>query len=220
MVAQSGLTDSAAQYYLTKSGARHYDEKYRRLGKRITHRRECRILEYLLKKAGPVDTVLDIPCGTGRLGAVVSKFTRKLHLADLSPHMLEIAALANKSSPAECSVQNVFNLRSDGVRADGILSVRLLHHLHDESQQRQYLEALAGTASKWLILTFLDSRAPKTIFRTAMRRWRGKGTLATHSIGQLSGIMHELGFDLVASKSISRFFSGHRYALFVRAATA
>ena len=220
MDSESGLSSSAADYYLTKRGAQHYDHKYRRLSKRIAHRRECRILEHLLTKAGPVDTVLDIPCGTGRFGSVVSKFTRNLHLADLSPHMLQIAAEANKNTTVACSVCNVFDLRSNGVRADGILSVRLLHHLHDETQQRQYLEALAGAASKWLIFTFLDAHAPKTIFRTMTRKWRGKGTLATHSIRQLTTIMRTLGFTLVASKPVSPFFSGHRFALFARAAAA
>ncbi|HUU12346.1 MAG TPA: class I SAM-dependent methyltransferase [Terriglobia bacterium] len=215
MATTTGITPCASDYYLSKEGAAHYKRKYARLGKRISHRKECSILRRLLRKAGKARTILDIPCGTGRFFPVISAFAQEVHMADMSPQMLEVGREVSGNKAAAYQIKNVFDL--DALSADGIVSARLMQHLHDEALQLKYFEALAQAASKWIIVTFRDSQAPHTIFRRLMRRIKGKDDLAAMSTRRVRGIMKGHGFNLIESLAVSGFFSGHKFALFVRA---
>jgi len=54
------------------------------------------------------------------------------------------------------------------------------------------------------------------IWRRGVHRMRGKNHLPAQTIDEISTVMQAQGLHLVATEHVSRWFSGHRYALYVR----
>jgi SAM-dependent methyltransferase len=212
----AGIRPGLAARYLSHDGCRKYQDKYRRWNKRLSHRRECAVLERLLRRARRAHSILDAPCGPGRFFDVLQRHADEVHLGDMSPAMLT-AALRNTSNRAAGYHRlNLVDTAPPARRFDGVVSVRLMHHLYSPDDRATYLDTLARLAERWLILTFRDARAPRTITRQLRRCFTGDDFLAGLTVRDLKAEMSARGFRLAATEHLSAILSGHRYALFER----
>jgi SAM-dependent methyltransferase len=131
-----------AARYAERSRAR--DEEERRL--------VARALEGLPAPA----SVIDAPCGTGRMAAEFLSRGATVLCADLSPAMRAEAAARLAGSPGFLGVVPL-DLEAPApsdARADLVLCVRFLHHLPDAAARARVLAGLAAMSRRHVLVTF------------------------------------------------------------------
>ena len=203
-------------HYCSEAGSRYHDVKYRRWSKRLAHLLESRILHRLLDQAGHSRDILDAPCGPARFFNVLQSHAGEIHLGDISPQMLVLARDRTAGRGASYFVVDLRNTRRQNRAYEGVVSLRLTHHLYEDHVREEYLDTLSRLASRWIILTFRDAQAPRVVLRRSLRRLRGKRPLLAQTLEEISTPLMRNGFELRATSHLSRWTSGHRYALFVR----
>ncbi|MFT4649217.1 MAG: SAM-dependent methyltransferase [Glaciecola sp.] len=99
----------------------------------------------------PLKTVLDAPCGTGRLYPTLSRFTPAPISLDASPSMLG-------SHGAERLIQgSAFALPFADRSIDAVVCCRLFHHLQNTQQRRALIRELLRIGSGPVLMSFWDS---------------------------------------------------------------
>jgi 2-polyprenyl-3-methyl-5-hydroxy-6-metoxy-1,4-benzoquinol methylase len=174
----AGIKKRWLDRYLSTGGGQKYEAKYRRWRKRLAHWRECSVLNALLGRAPAARSILDVPCGPGRFFDVLSRHAAAVHLGDISPEMLAIARNRTENRAAGYHQLNLVNGADLGRQFDGVVSVRLMHHLYSPDARGAYLDSLARLGEHWIILTFRDVRAPRTVTRQITRCLTGERFLA------------------------------------------
>jgi SAM-dependent methyltransferase len=211
-----GISAQRLIHYLSAEGSRYHHDKYRRWNKRVAHHVECAILHGLLRHVGHSHDVLDAPSGPGRFFNVIKEHADEVHLGDISTRMLDIAREQTQNRAASYTVLDLLNVGPAERTFEGVISLRLTHHIYEAEVVEEYFRGLALLTRRWLIVTFPDARAPRTLWRRMGHRLRGKRHLPAQTIDHVSEAMKLHGFHFVASAQVSPWFSGHCYALFVR----
>lgn len=213
---ENGMSTKRLKHYQSKQGSHHHRDKYLRPGKSFSHRRECAILRRLLNRTGHSHTILDAPCGAGRFFPLLARYSDQVFLGDVSAEMLEVARgrLGGRAAGYTC-----LDLRAiaDGCETyEGVVSLRLTHHIYDDDVLDRYFRNLGQLARQWVLITFRDARSPRTISRRWFRRLRRREDLPAQTLEEVAETMRAHGLHLLDSVEVSRWFSGHRYALFTR----
>jgi SAM-dependent methyltransferase len=215
-VFDDGMKVDRLTHYRSTEGSLYHFDKYKRWNKVLAHRVECAILDRLLQRAGHSQEILDAPCGPGRFFHVLSRYTDLVYLGDISSHMLDIAHDQFQDRVAGYTCIDLRNIGVESGTFEGVVSLRLTHHLYEVHVLEEYLQNLSRLARRWVIVTFRDAGTPRTIWRQWVRRMRGKDFLPAQTIDEISTILRAHGLHLVATEQVSRWFSGHCYALYVR----
>jgi ubiquinone/menaquinone biosynthesis C-methylase UbiE len=198
--------------------AQSYDTKYEReLHKRISNRRELRIIEALLGLVGRCDRVLDVPCGAGRLSGVIAEHAQRLYEVDYSREMLKLCR-RNASTYVPFVINaSAFQLPFPDRAFDLVVSIRLSHHIPDREARKDHLRELLRLARRHVLLTFFDEASVKNRLRNLYRRLGGKKRAKlTLSRAEVAAVARDGGFRVLASRSISSIFSGHAFTLLER----
>jgi len=138
-------------HYKEPARAAHYRAKYRASWlRRLSHRRERALLRRALA-AGPHETVLDCPCGAGRMLGLATAG------ADLSLAMV-------REARAHAGCRQLATARADALpfpdgAFDAALCHRLLHHVHEPEARRAILRELARVARHAVVVSYWDARA-------------------------------------------------------------
>lgn len=141
---------------------------------RRARERDPRLVNRLLDTLGsqvPHRTVLDVPCGTGRLRPGLEARGFRWIGADISPSMLGEAGgpLARASAAA-------LPLADDAV--DLAVCCRLIHHYEDAAPRKAVLAELARVARRHVLVSYWDAAsltAWRRRTRGPLRRRKGKG---------------------------------------------
>jgi ubiquinone/menaquinone biosynthesis C-methylase UbiE len=206
------LDDSQLEVY---AGARRQDEraesyatKYdRELHKRISSYFERRAIRRALAITAVHDaTVLDVPCGAGRLTPLLAPVSSLLVSCDYSPAMLRQFRRAH-SRP--CFVGSAFDLPFADRAFDVVFSARLSHHIASDERRADYLREVMRISGRWVIATVFDRDSLKNRVREISRRWSGKRSKHTFARGDLERIARASGFAISAVLPLSRLASGH-----------
>ena len=169
-------------HYQDCAVARQYAEEYegpwrlRTLAARLVAVRERSILGRVLSRlvqwdALPMQKVLDLPCGTGKLAAVFSRLPVRVMAADISRQMMEIADGAYRTLPgfqgftqADASATAF----ADG-EFDTVVCLRLLHRVPAAIRQ-SILGELSRVSQRYVVLSAgVDS--PVQRIRRHCRQW-------------------------------------------------
>ena len=131
----------------------------RRSAKR--HAEEWRLLARLLDDVPAGSTVLDVPCGTGRVAAEMLARGIRVRCADLSPTMRERARANLDGKPGFLGVEALDldapttpSATPIAERADAVVCFRFLHHLPDTEARVRVLRALAARSRGPVVLSF------------------------------------------------------------------
>ncbi len=211
-----GMSSHRLIHYLSAEGSHYHHDKYRRWHKRLAHHVECAILHKLLRQCGRSHEVFDAPCGPGRFFNVIKEHADEVHLGDISTCMLDIAREQTQNRAASYTALDLLKIGTAHRTFEGVISIRLTHHIYEEKVLEEYLRGLALMTRRWLIVTFRDAQTPRTLWRRMGRRLRGKRHLPAQTLSQISAAVGDYGLDFVASAQVSPWFSGHCYVLFVR----
>ena len=159
------------------------------------HRRELACLRRVWPgRAGQL--VLDMPCGSGRLEALLEgELGARIIGVDRSRTMLRAARPASTATPPRWRVQAEATELPFGDHAfDGVVVFRFLHHLEARAA-RQVLGEVARVARHYLVLTFHHPLSAHGLRRRTASLWRRRAA-TRHSLSQqqLSRWLAELGF--------------------------
>lgn len=216
---ESGPGRSTRDYeerYQDLERARRYNRKYARQPlKRLSTWRERAILDRLLAARGRCETLLEIPCGGGRLSDRLAPHADLLVQADIGIGQVLLARERAGASPPRA------HLTASALRipfADGALDaavcIRLAHHLRQTPEREALVRELLRVSRRYVVVTFFDHDAVKNRLRLA----RGKRSKLTMTVAQVARLAAEGGARLAACPRLSWWGSGHRYALLVKEA--
>ena len=202
------------QRYLDFEKARNYNLKYeRKLLKRLSTKREYQILERLLRTQRPCKTMLEIPCGGGRISSRLAGTTDLLIEADIGLGQVLYGISHTKLNiPQIWMTASAFSIPLRDASVDAAVCIRLSHHLATSEQREGLLAELLRVAKRYVIMTFFDYFSIKNLLRM-VRQKRPKLTMTTSQISRLAA---EHGSTLLSCPRLSLIGSGHRYALVVK----
>ncbi|MEZ6185920.1 MAG: class I SAM-dependent methyltransferase [Planctomycetota bacterium] len=204
--------NSRRQHERAVSYATKYDRQFH---KRVSSHFERRAIRRALERTGVTQgTILDMPCGAGRLGPEIEPFAKTLISGDYSREMLYRLREANPQG--RCSVVNAFQLPFGDRTFDVVFSARLSHHIGDDQRREDYLREVLRVSKTWVVVTIFATESIKNRLRELRRVFNKKRSKSTFRRKDVERIAEAAGFDVRGWVPISRLSSGHRYYILER----
>jgi SAM-dependent methyltransferase len=179
--------------------------------------RESQLIRRYIRRVGRSRAILEIPCGGGRLTPAFADAADLVIEADVAIGQVRYGRKASRVRvPQVWMTASAFHipLRRDSV--DGVVCVRLSHHLPTAAERGRLFAELLRVARRFAIVTFFDRHSLKHLtwrLRHPFSKTPRKPALTTREVASLA---RENGARLVATAPLSWFGSGHRYALLLK----
>lgn len=204
--------------YQSKAGASSYNVKYEEEAiKRLSDRRERKLIRRIFGIVGTHDRVLDLPSGTGRLFPTLQPFGRRFVETDVSREMLKLARVNLAEWKPDLVQASAFHIPYKTGAFDCVFSARLTHHIPDPAERDRFIRELGRVSRTWVVMTFFHTWSVKNILRKIRRLWNRKRTKITMTTGELRAVARTAGLELVRTFPLARLFSGHHYAILRKA---
>lgn len=198
------------------AGRTKYDEpgRARRYAERSAARdaEERRLLRRALEDLARPATVLDVPCGTGRLATEFLARGASVRCADLSPAMRAEAQAHLEGSPGFLGVVPLDLEAAPApdlvapLAADLVLCVRFLHHLPDAAARGRVLRSLSALSRRHVLVTFHHPVSVHHVARALRRVLTGRrGDRRAITVGRLRGEAAAQGLRLVRAVAIAPY---------------
>ena len=194
--------------------AAKYNAMYRdSWAKSLSTRREHRLLDRLLEGQGRCRTLLDLPCGGGRVSAPLARHTDLLIEADIGLGQVRYARENGRVPTRQIwMTASGFEIPLHDDAVDGTVCVRLNHHLPTATERERLVRELLRVSRRFVVMTFFDYHSLKN----RLRRLRGKRPKLTMQVDELRDLAQSCGAELVTCPALFVIGSGHRYALMVK----
>lgn len=202
-----------SQYDSTEA-AENYHRKYRAsFRRRRRTRTEYRLLERLLERGGHCETLLELPCGGGRITPLLARHANQLFGADIA--LSQVLHARNEAGRRQgWMTASAFRTPFPDEGVDAAVCVRLSHHLHTPEQRDQLLAELLRVSRRFVIISYTDRHSPRNRMRRLVRGLEPKDN--AESSEQLAEVAAAHGARLVANPAVSLFGSCHRFALLIK----
>jgi ubiquinone/menaquinone biosynthesis C-methylase UbiE len=161
------VPDEKLHVYADPDHARRYVVRWDTPRGRARDERKRRALAAALARLDGCASVLDVPCGTGRMSAFLATGRSYVGL-DLAPAMLAQARARHAS--ARYAVGDLARLPLADRCVDVAVCIRLMHLVRDRAQRIAFLRELARVARCGVIVDFRHDRALRTILGSARAR--------------------------------------------------
>jgi ubiquinone/menaquinone biosynthesis C-methylase UbiE len=205
------------QNYNSDRGATAYKADYRnKLHRKLSDRRERALLGRYFDRIGPVDSILDLPCGHGRLSDFLRGRCRTLVGGDWSFTMVSLNRLDHDADGRSYVRASGLEIPLADRSVDVALSFRLSHHLETEALRERHLRELFRVADKHVIVTWFSATSLKNLLREVRVRLAGKSRKHVLRNARVREIAEQQGFAQQAAKPLFRIGSGHVVGLFSR----
>jgi len=215
--AQVQSTAYQAEYERLERAATYNLEYRRQALKRSSTRREFQLLRRHMKAVGPCGTLLDLPCGGGRLTPAFADQADLVIEADIAiGQILFSRSESATKTPRLWMTASAFHIPLQDSAVDGTICVRLSHHLPTPSERHRLLEELLRVSRRFVIVTYFDHYSLKNWLRRLRRPFNRKDPKLTMTTAEVASIARRAGARLVSAPPLSRIGSGHRYALIVK----
>lgn len=162
------------------------------------HRAELQLMARVF--AGlPQGTVLDIPCGGGRIGLFLAHQGFTVTCADYSEAMVNIARrqVAETGVPITVDRQDIEDMTYADGAFDAVVCFRLFHHFPDRAIRARAVREMCRVARERVALSYFSPFAFSALERK-MRGWikgRPPSKFAT-TLGEVRGYFEACGFQL------------------------
>jgi 2-polyprenyl-3-methyl-5-hydroxy-6-metoxy-1,4-benzoquinol methylase len=170
-------------HYKNQSVAREYDRvRFSSLPGRVFNALEKRTIVKCFATLPVGKTIVDMPCGTGRLADALLSHGYKVHGMDISAEMLAVAQARLKTYGDRFSseVADAKHLAKDAAGYDGALCARVLMHFPLE-QQIEFLTGV-GQLSRGRVVINHSLSSPYQRLRRRIKRYLGHQESARHPI--------------------------------------
>lgn len=185
------------------------------------HAEEWALLERVLGTISAPATILDAPCGAGRITRELLERGARVRGGDLSPAMLAHAREAVGAHP-RCLGVEALDLEApvpDGAPThELVVCFRFLHHLPDAATRARVLASLAARSSRHVLVSFHHPASVHQIARGLRRLLTGRrGDRHAITLGSLGKEAAPHGLRLRSSDALGRFRRDLWVALFDKA---
>ncbi len=195
-----------------------YQRSFERIArKRWRTRRELSVLDELLG-GDPGPSVLNIPCGSGRLSPPLHNGAGTLLEADSSPGQLSL----NRGRFGDCEgriwmTASAFDIPLPDDAVETVVCARLSHHLNCASERARLLGELLRVARRRVVFSFRN----RASLSSWSRRLRGKPVHSTAmSVADVRLIARRHDARVVRCRSVSNLGARHTYALIEKVTSA
>jgi len=141
--------------------AEQYDkQRFSSLAGRIYNEREKKAISDLLSVAqenNQINTVLDVPCGTGRISEFLLQKGYGVSCGDISNEMITVATkrlAAYQPGVNDFSILDIYNIAKDPDSYDCVTCIRLFQHLMSDERARA-LRELARVSKRYVIVNVM-----------------------------------------------------------------
>jgi SAM-dependent methyltransferase len=180
--------------------------------------RESALIRRCIRQVGRSQAILEIPCGGGRLTHAFADATDLVIEADIAVGQVHYGRRASKLDvPRVWMTASAFHVPLRTGSVDGVICVRLSHHLPTQAERERLFAELMRVSSRFAIVTYFDRNSLKHLtwrLRHPFRRGPRKPAMTKSDVDALA---RAHGARLLSTAPLSRFGSGHRYALLVKA---
>ncbi len=185
------------------------------------HAEEWALLARVLARVPAPATVLDAPCGTGRIARELLARGAHVRAADLAPAMLERTRAAIGDDP-RCLGVEALDLEApappEAPTHELVVCFRFLHHLPDAATRGRVLASLAARSSRHVLVSFHHPVSVHQLARGLRRLLTGRrGDRHAIPLRALASEAAPFGLRLVASAALGRYRRDLWVALFERA---
>ena len=142
-------------HYQNKGVAGSYDrERFSSIAGRVFQTAEIKTLGKLVRHLPSNASLLDVPCGTGRIAQVLLEWGFRVTAADISEEMIQVARgrIANSGGQLSASRGSADALPFADGSFDAVLSIRFLPHI-DTDLRRRMLKEMARVSRRWVFFS-------------------------------------------------------------------
>ncbi len=192
------------------SVARDYEaRRFRSPLQRLKARRDAALVLALLRRAGEVRRVLDLPCGTGRLVPDLAGAGYDVLAADVSLAMLAARGAPARQAPVLGWLQaDAARLPLRGGACDAVVCLRFLFHVRRPEVRLAILREMGRAASRAVVGQVRYRWTVKHGLRFARSRlgWRRRYE-ASNDRRAIAAELRRAGLELLELVPVSRAFS-------------
>jgi hypothetical protein len=153
-VSQSTGASAFRAKFMTRAQALRYRDRYITGRRARTDRLERGILRRLLAGLGPLEVIMDLPGGAGRLAPVFAEVARRVIVADASPQMLQLAREDLAGLPVEYLETEAERTGLPDASVDLLFSHRYLHHIHASATRARVFAEFARVSRRYVLLSY------------------------------------------------------------------
>lgn len=186
------------------------------------HRSEMRLVARAFDSlpGGTVKSVLDAPCGVGRISAWLARQGHEVTGVDLGEAAVRLSRdlLAEEGLAAALSVQNIMAMDFAERQFDCCICFRLLHHFRDRQDKARLIRELCRVSSRFVVISYFSTRSLTTLKRRLRQQITGKPLKQyPDDLRALERLFSSNGFRLFSSVERSRVLHSLQVAVFERA---
>lgn len=218
----SPMQQHKLQNYNSTRGAEAYKADYRnKLHRKWSDKRERTLLQSYFLELGQLgltqaESILDLPCGHGRLSGLLKENCRQLIEADWSFTMVSLNARDHGRDGRSYFRASALEIPLPDRSVDVAVSFRLSHHLETQELRERHLHELFRVARKAVIVTWFSASSLKNVLRQVRVKLAGKKPKNVLRNARVREIAEQDGFEQRRAKPLFRIGSGHVLGLFVR----
>jgi 2-polyprenyl-3-methyl-5-hydroxy-6-metoxy-1,4-benzoquinol methylase len=160
---------SDTKEYTTSQSHSYQIRKFRK------NQAELKLVQRALKTLRKNSTILDIPCGFGRMSVALNEQGFQVRSADISEAMLLLAQenFMKEQLPLQVEKQNIFHTTYANQEFEATLCFRLFHHFVNPYLQMSLIEELCRISSQAVVLSYLTPWSPTSLIRLVKTKWKG-----------------------------------------------
>jgi ubiquinone/menaquinone biosynthesis C-methylase UbiE len=205
------------QNYNSERGASAYKADYaNKLHRKLSDKRERALLATYFAEIGHVDSILDLPCGHGRLSDLLKSHCKRLIEADWSFTMVSLNQSDHGTDARSSFRASALQIPLPDRSVDVVVSFRLSHHLESQELREQHLRELFRVARKAVIVTWFSATSLKNLLREVRVRLAGKKRKNVLRNSRVREVAAATGFVQRRCKPLFLVGSGHSVGLFLR----
>jgi SAM-dependent methyltransferase len=183
--------------------------------------RESRLIRRLIRRVGRSRTVLELPCGGGRLTPAFADSADLVIEADVAIGQVRYGrANSAIATPRLWMTASAFHIPLRDASVDGAVCVRLSHHLPTAAERERLFGELLRVSRRFVIVTWFDRHSLKNLTYRLRHPFRGGPPKLSMTRSEVASLARAGGARLVDVAPLSRFGSGHRYGLLIKSAVA
>lgn len=211
------MQQSKLQNYNSTRGAEAYKADYdKKLHRKWSDKRERALLAGYFAQIGYAESILDLPCGHGRLSDFLKGHCQKLIEADWSFTMVSLNQRDHGTENRRYFRASALEIPLPDRSVDVVVSFRLSHHLETQELRERHLRELFRVARKAVIVTWFSATSLKNMLRQVRVVLAGKKPKNVLRNERVRAVATENGFTQRQAKPLFRIGSGHVVGLFFR----
>ena len=169
--------------------------------------------------AAKVKTVLDAPCGVGRLSLWLAQKGFDITAVDLGESAVQLTneLLNDRKFQETAEWQDIFNMRFVDDEFDASVCFRLLHHFKEVSDQQALVSELCRVSSKYVVISYFSPYSVTSMRRRLRKTMTGKPVKQNSmTLSHLKDLFEPHHFNLFGTVKRSGVLHSLQLAVFER----